>query len=70
MAQRMERTHNRDKTRATRLTAGVDFLGVQFGKRKSPTSGKNISYLFPAKSAHPTIPNKLTHLTRQGAKEV
>src|SRR6266516_6382661 len=55
IAKRMDLTLNRDKTRETRLTEGFDFLGVQFVKRKSPTSGKNTIYLFPAKSAQQAI---------------
>jgi len=67
IAQRMDLTLNRDKTRETRLTEGFDFLGVQYVKRKSPTSGKNTIYLFPAKSAQRTIRNKLKYLTSRRA---
>jgi group II intron reverse transcriptase/maturase len=67
IAQRMDLTLNRDKTRETRLTEGFDFLGVQFVKRKSPTSGKNTLYLFPAKSAQQTMRNKLKYLTSRRA---
>jgi RNA-directed DNA polymerase len=63
IAQRMARTLNRDKTRETRLTEGFDFLGVQYGKRKSPTSGPPAISLFPAKSAQQAIRNKLKSLT-------
>jgi RNA-directed DNA polymerase len=41
IAQRMDLTLNRDKTRETRLTEGFDFLGIQFVNRQSPTRGKN-----------------------------
>jgi len=67
IAKRMDLTLNQDKTRETRLTEGFDFLGVQFVKRKSPTSGKNTIYLFPAKSAQQTIRNKLKYLTSRRA---
>jgi len=67
IAKRMELTLNRDKTRETRLTEGFDFLGVQFVKRKSPTTGKPAIYLFPAKSAQQTIRNKLKYLTSRRA---
>ncbi len=67
IAQRMELTLNRDKTRETRLTEGFAFLGVQFVKRKSPTTGKPAIYLFPAKSAQQTIRNKLKYLTSRRA---
>lgn len=67
IAKRMDLTLNRDKTRAPRLTEGFDFLGVQFVKRKSPTTGKQAIYLFPAKSAQQTIRNKLKYLTSRRA---
>jgi RNA-directed DNA polymerase len=67
IAQRMDLRLNRDKTRETRLTEGFDFLGVQFVKRKSPTTGKQAIYLFPAKSAQQTIRNKLKSLTSRRA---
>ena len=63
IAKRMDLTLNRDKTRETCLTEGFDFIGFQFVKRKSPTSGKNTIYLFPAKSAQQKIRNKLKYLT-------
>jgi RNA-directed DNA polymerase len=67
IAKRMDLTLNPDKTRETRLTEGFEFLGIQFVKRKSPTSGKNTIYLFPAKSAQQTIRNKLKYLTSRRA---
>lgn len=67
LATRMDLTLNRDKTRETRWTEGFDFLGVQCVKRKSPTSGKNTIYLFPAKSAQQKIRNKLKYLTARRA---
>jgi RNA-directed DNA polymerase len=66
-AQRRDLTLKRDKTRETRWTAGVDFLGSQFGKRQSPPSGKPTLSLFPAKSAQQTIRNKLKYLTSRRA---
>jgi RNA-directed DNA polymerase len=67
IAKRMDLTLNRDKTRETRLSEGFDFLGVEFVKRKSPTTGKQAIYLFPAKSAQQAIRNKLTYLTSRRA---
>ena len=40
IAKRMELTVNLDKTRITKLTEGFDFIGFEFVKRRSPTSGK------------------------------
>jgi RNA-directed DNA polymerase len=67
IAKRMDLTLNREKTRETRLSQGFDFLGVQFVKRKSPTTGKQAIYLFPAKSAQQAIRNKLKYLTSRRA---
>jgi RNA-directed DNA polymerase len=67
IAKRMDLTLNREKTRETRLSEGFDFLGVQFVKRKSPTTGKQAIYLFPAKSAQQSIRNKLKYLTSRRA---
>jgi hypothetical protein len=49
------------------LTEGFDFIGFQFVKRKSPSSGKNTIYLFPAKSTQQTIRNKRKYLTSRRA---
>jgi group II intron reverse transcriptase/maturase len=62
IAKRMELTLNRDKTRVTQLTDGFDFIGFEFVKRKSPRSGKNTIYIFPAKSAQQKIRNRLKYL--------
>jgi RNA-directed DNA polymerase len=67
IAKQMDLTLNRDKTRVTRLTDGFDFIGFQFVKRKSPSSGKNTIYLFPAKSAQQKIRNRLKYLTSRRA---
>jgi RNA-directed DNA polymerase len=67
IATRMELTLNREKTRVTRLTDGFDFVGFNFVKRKSPSSGKNTIYLFPAKSAQQKIRNRLKYLTSRRA---
>lgn len=67
IAMRMDLTLNRDKTRVTRLTEGFDFLGFNFVKRRSPKSGKNTIYIFPAKSAQQNIRNRLKFLTSRRA---
>ena len=67
IARRMDLTLNRDKTRVTRLTEGFDFLGFTFVKRRSPTSGKNTIYIFPAKSAQQKIRNRRKFLTSRRA---
>jgi RNA-directed DNA polymerase len=67
IAKRMGLTLNEDKTRVIKLTDGFDFIGFNFVKRKSPTSGKNTIYIFPAKSAQQKIRNRLKYLTSRRA---
>jgi group II intron reverse transcriptase/maturase len=67
IAKRMDLTLKRDKTRVTRGTDGCDFLGFHFVKRKSPSSGKNTIYTFPAKSAQQKIRHRLKYLTSRRA---
>jgi len=67
IAKRMDLTLNRDKTRVTRVTDGFDCIGFHFVKRKSPSSGKNTIYTFPAKSAQQKIRNRLKYLTSRRA---
>lgn len=67
VAKRMELTINREKTHITRLTDGFDFIGFNFVKRKSPSSGKNTIYIFPAKAAQQKIRNRLKYLTSRRA---
>jgi RNA-directed DNA polymerase len=67
IATRMELTLKREKTRGTRLPDGFDCIGFKFVKRKSPSSGRNTLYIFPAKSAQQKIRNRLKYLTSRRA---
>jgi group II intron reverse transcriptase/maturase len=67
IATRMDLTLNRDKTHVTRVTDGFDFIGFNFVKRRSPRSGKNAIYIFPAKSAQQKIRNRLKYITSRRA---
>src|SRR6266849_2098869 len=67
IAMRMDLTLNRDKTHVTRVTDGFDFIGFNFVKRRSPRSGKNAIYIFPAKSAQQKIRNRLKYITSRRA---
>jgi hypothetical protein len=67
MAERLELTINREKTRITKLTDGFNFIGFNFVKRKSPNSGKNTIYIFPSKRAQQAIRNRLKYLTSRRA---
>lgn len=58
---------NKEKTRITTLTDGFDFIGFNFVKRKSTSSGKNTIYIFPAKRAQQNIRNRLKYLTSKRA---
>jgi hypothetical protein len=63
IAKRMDLSLNKDKTHITKLTDGFNFIGFHFIKRKSPATGKNTIYIFPAKSAQQKIRNRLKYLT-------
>jgi hypothetical protein len=63
----MDRTINREKTHVTRVTDGVDCIGFNFVKRKSPSSGKHTIYIFPAQSAQQRIRSRLQDLTSRRA---
>ncbi|MFC1816866.1 reverse transcriptase domain-containing protein [Thermodesulfobacteriota bacterium] len=67
VAKRMDLSLNKDKTHITKLTDGFNFIGFHFIKRKSPTTGKNTIYIFPAKSAQQKIRNRLKYLTSRRA---
>lgn len=63
IAERLSLKLNQSKTKVTRLTEGFDFVGYNFVKRKSPTSGKNTIYIFPAKSSEQKIRNSIKYKT-------
>jgi group II intron reverse transcriptase/maturase len=67
IATRMGLEVNRDKTRSTKLTEGFDFIGFQFVKRRSPTSGKNGIYVFPSKASQRNIRRRIKSLTKRRA---
>src|SRR5215467_11849000 len=67
IATRMDLILNRDKTHVTRVTDGFEFIGFNFVKRRSPRSGKNAIYMFPAKSAQQKIRNRLKYITSRRA---
>lgn len=63
IAARLKLTINQSKTKVTRLTDGFDFVGFNFIKRKSPTSGKKTIYIFPARSSEQKIRNSIKYKT-------
>lgn len=67
MVKRMDLVLNREKTQITKLADGFNFIGFNFVKRKSPTSGKNTIYIFPSKQAQQNIRNRLKYLTNRRA---
>jgi hypothetical protein len=58
---------NRDKTRITKLTDGFDFVGFQFVKRRSPTTGKYTMYLFPSKASQRQVRRRIKAFTKRRA---
>ncbi len=58
---------NREKTRITKLTEGFDFLGFQFVKRVSPSTGKPRIYIFPSKTAQRNIRRQIKTFTKRRA---
>jgi group II intron reverse transcriptase/maturase len=67
IAQRMGLTINREKTRITKLTAGFDFIGFHFVKRRSPKSGKQHIYTFPSKQSQRNIRRQIKSFTKRRA---
>jgi group II intron reverse transcriptase/maturase len=67
IAQRMGLTINREKTRITKLTAGFDFIGFHFVKRRSPKSGKLHIYIFPSKQSQRNIRRRIKSFTKRRA---
>src|SRR3990167_943462 len=67
IAKQMELTLNEDKTHITKLMDGFNFIGFNFVKRKSPTTGRNTIYIFPSKQAQQSIRNRLKYLMSRRA---
>jgi RNA-directed DNA polymerase len=60
-------TINREKTRITKLIEGFDFIGFQFVKRPSPTSGRLCIYIHPSKTAQRNIRRRIKSFTKRRA---
>ncbi len=67
IALRMGLTINREKTRITKLTEGFDFIGFEFVKRRSPSSGKPNIYIHPSKSSQRNIRRRIKSFTKRRA---
>jgi RNA-directed DNA polymerase len=67
IARRMGLVVNREKTRITKLTDGFDFIGFNFVKRRSLTTGKNTIYIFPSKDAQRNIRRRIKYFTKRRA---
>jgi RNA-directed DNA polymerase len=67
IAQRMELTLNREKTRITKLADGFDFIGFYFVKRRSTRSGKPTIYIQPSQTAQQRIRQKIRQITSRRA---
>jgi RNA-directed DNA polymerase len=67
IAERMGLTVNREKTQITKLTAGFDFVGYHFVKRRSPNTGKKVIYIFPSKESQRNIRRRIKYFTKRRA---
>jgi RNA-directed DNA polymerase len=67
ISRRMGLVVNRDKTRITKLTDGFDFVGFQFVKRRSPTTGKYTIYIFPGKASQRHVRRRIKAFTKRRA---
>ena len=67
ITRRMGLTLNGEKTRITKLSTGVDFIGFHFVKRRSPTTGKNGIYIFPSKTSQGNIRRQIKSFTKRRA---
>jgi RNA-directed DNA polymerase len=67
IARRMGLVVKRDKTRITTLTEGCDFIGFEFVKRRSPTSGKWSIYIFPSKTSQRHVRRRIKFFTKRRA---
>ena len=67
ITRRMDLTLNPDKTRITKLIEGFNFIGFEFVKRRSPSSGKKRIYIFPSKRSQRNIRRKIKSFTKRRA---
>lgn len=67
ITRRMGLTLNGEKTHITKLTAGFDFIGFHFVKRRSPKTGKNGIYIFPSKTSQCNIRRQIKSFTKRRA---
>ena len=65
IARRMGLEVNHEKTRITKLTEGFDFVGYQFVKRRSPSTGKWTMYIFPSKDSQRNIRRRIKYFTKR-----
>ena len=65
IARRMGLEVNHEKTRITKLTEGFDFVGYQFVKRRSPSTGKWTMYIFPSKDSQRSIRRRIKYFTKR-----
>ena len=56
-----------EKTRTVTVEQGFDFLGYQFVRRRSPTTGRRTFYIFPAKESQKRIRQNIRNFTHRRA---
>lgn len=64
---RLGLTVNQSKTRITELKEGFDFIGFEFVKRRNPTHGKSVIYIFPSRSSEKNIRRRIKGITQRRA---
>jgi len=67
ITKRLGLTINQEKIQITELKRGFDFIGFEFVKRKSPTSGNNVIYIFPSKNSQRNIRREIREITNRRA---
>jgi RNA-directed DNA polymerase len=67
ISNKMDLTVSKEKTRITKITDGFNFIGFNFVKRKSPSTGKNRIYIFPSKKAEQRVKNSVKYITSRKA---
>src|SRR5690606_16729704 len=67
LVSRLDVTVNLEKTRTRTLQQGFEFLGFEFVKRRSPTHGRSVIYLFPSKTSQAEIRRRIRRVSCRNA---
>jgi group II intron reverse transcriptase/maturase len=67
LAKKLDVEVSQEKTRITEIKDGFDFIGFEFVKRRSPTHGRSVIYLFPSKDSQKEIRSRIRKETHRKA---